>query len=142
MKCSRTILIAGCVGFAAGSWWLVSHINSVPDFSHIVLETEQLQRSCLAEHGQTAAEMPPVKQEIRLPEGGSSSQIYNTYCALQTKQNLPLSEYAGQDAVIWTYTLEGCSTHRAELICTPDGLLLGAMCYDSTQPYYMYPLIT
>ncbi len=141
MKSSRIILIVGCIGFAAGSWWLLCHTPAKPEYARITLQNEQLQRDYLAQYGQTTAEEPPVKLEIRLPKGGSS-QIYNTYCQLQTTQQLPLSEYEGQNAVVWTYTLEGCSTHRAELICSPDGLLLGAMLYDSTEPYYMYPVIT
>lgn len=142
MKTSKLLLFSGCAGAVFGIWLLTAYVTQTEPFDQILLETEESRLLILDEYGQTAAEMPPVTQEIRLPEGGSSSQVYDTYCQLQTKQNLPLAEYAGQEAVIRTYTLAGCSTHKAELICSPDGLLLGAMLYDSTEPYYMYPLIT
>ncbi len=136
------ILVLGCAGFILGLWGLISYTGKQEEYTQILLTSDESRRQCLAEFGQTATDVPPVAQEIRLPEDDTSSQAYDTYCQLQKEQSLPLHEYAGQNAVIWTYTLENCKTHRAELICSPEGLLLGAMCYDCTKPYYMYPLIT
>ena len=48
--------------------------------------------------------------------------IYADYAALQQQQGLPLAEYAGETAVVYTYQLE---KDYAEFLVT-DGILAGA----------------
>lgn len=107
----------------------------------ILLTDDAARRSFLAQYNCTPTEKPPTQSEIILPET-SGSRIYETYCTLQDAQRLPLSEYAGQSAVKWTYYLSASSVCRAELICTSGGVLLGAIHYDCTRFDRMYPLIT
>ncbi len=142
MNHSKLILLLGCTGVILGTGGLLIYTSrhSQP-MQELILSDDAARRSYLAECGQNAAEKPPIQREITLPEGGTS-RIYEAYSALQDTQHLPLSEHAGQDAVVWTYTLTTSETARAELICTPDGLLLGAILYDCTRFDRMYPLIT
>ncbi|MGN0592376.1 MAG: DUF4830 domain-containing protein [Ruminococcus sp.] len=142
MNHSKLILLLGCTGVLIGTGGLLIYAaHHHQPMQELYLKDDSERRSYLAQWGHTAAEEPPVQSEAILPEGGTSS-VYETYCALQEAQHLPLSQYAGQEAVIWTYTLTCSASARAELICTPDGLLLGAMCYDCTRFDRMYALIT
>ncbi|MBO5226547.1 MAG: DUF4830 domain-containing protein [Ruminococcus sp.] len=141
MNKSKTILIFGAAGVFFGSVLLCRCISLDPPAQSFILTTDILRRDFIAECSLSATELPPTYQEIILPEDGSS-EVYESYLLLQDKQRLPLSEYAGQKAVIWTYTLSDNPAYRAELICTPEGLLLGAMCYDCTRFDLMYPMIT
>lgn len=141
MNHSRLILILGCTGAAICTAGLLFYTAHHEPLQEVILTDDAARRSFLAEHGQDAAENPPVQSDVTLP-ADSTSRIYEAYCTLQDTQRLPLSEYSGQDAVIWTYTLTQSPTCRAELICTPEGLLLGAVCYDCTRFDRMYPLIT
>lgn len=142
MNHSRLILFLGCTGAILGTAGLLlytaRHHSPVQER---ILETDAQRRSFLSECGYIAAETPPVQSELTLPEDGTSG-VYEAYCALQDTQQLPLSEYAGQEAVRWTYTLSQGPSCRAELICSPEGLLLGAICYDCTRFDRMYPILT
>ncbi|MBQ8724252.1 MAG: DUF4830 domain-containing protein [Oscillospiraceae bacterium] len=141
MNKSKLLILSGAAGAVMGVFWLCSYINNNPPYEEFILTDDQSRRVFIAEYTSEPTKTPPIRQEITLPEDGSS-KVYETYGMLQDKQRLPLSDYSGQNAVLWTYTLSGCPTARAELICTPDGLLLGAMCYDCTRFDLMYPLIT
>lgn len=141
MNKSKFILISGLSGVIIGTFWLCGYVSKNPSDAQIYLRNDADMRTFISQHTETPTESPPTRQEITLPEDGSS-KIYETYTLLQDKQHLPISDHAGQKAVLWTYTLSYCPDHRAELICTPEGLLLGAICYDCTRFDLMYPLIT
>ena len=66
-----------------------------------------------------------ASQAVRIPQ--SMDGAYANYAALQTYQHLPLADYAGERAVLYTYALQD-SVCRAELL-TADGILIGAQCY-------------
>ncbi len=56
------------------------------------------------------------------------TEIYAEYAALQTRQRLPLMQYAGKHGIVYTYQLEDSGLY-AELL-TADGILIGAQCYQ------------
>lgn len=64
-------------------------------------------------------------QAVRIPQ--TMDGTYADYAALQTYQHLPLADYAGERAVLYTYALQDTAC-RAELL-TADGILIGAQCY-------------
>ncbi|MBQ8515490.1 MAG: DUF4830 domain-containing protein [Ruminococcus sp.] len=142
MNHSRLILFLGCTGAILGTAGLLLYTaRTHSPVQELILDSDAARRSFLSECGRNAAETPPVQSELTLPEGGTSD-IYEAYCALQDTQQLPLLDHAGQKAVRWTYTLSQDPSYRAELICTPEGLLLGAMYYDCTRFDRMYPILT
>ncbi len=141
MNRSLIILTMGIAGVGLGVFGLVRYIDRMPQTEEILLMSDDERRGFLSGYGCIAKEEPPVQQDIILPASGNSS-VFGDYCALQNDQKLPLSEHFGEKAVVWTYTLEGASAEHAEIICTPDGLLLGLMKYDSKNFYRMYPIIT
>lgn len=53
---------------------------------------------------------------------------FAAYAELQRSRGLPLDEYTGREAVVYTYSLRHTSL-CAELL-TADGILIGAQCYD------------
>ena len=55
------------------------------------------------------------------------TEMYQAYAELQTRQRLPLMQYAGKHGVLYTYRLENSDLY-AELL-TADGILIGAQCY-------------
>lgn len=141
MNRSFIILTMGVAGVFLGVVGLVRYIHMNPPAAEILLNSDEARRDFLSECGQIPKDEPPAQLEITLPASGDSS-VFGTYCTLQSEQQLPLSDHFGEEAVMWTYTLEASPTARAELICTPDGLLLGAMGYDCKSFHRMYPLIT
>lgn len=68
-------------------------------------------------------------QTVIVPD---EDDTYADYMALQHIQNLPLTRFTGERAVLYTYTLQGSSL-CAELL-TADGVLIGAQCYLPEQP--------
>lgn len=140
MNRSMIILTMGIAGVGLGIFGLVRYIDQNPQPAEILLSSDEARRALLAEYGCTTKETPPNQQDIILPTGGDTS-VFGDYCALQKEQNLPLSDHFGEEAVIWTYTLDNSPSLRAEIICTPDGLLLGLMRYDNKSFNYMYPII-
>lgn len=141
MNRSFIILTMGVVGVMLGAAGLVRYIHTNPPAAEIVLNSDEARRKFLSEHGKTTKDEPPVELEITLPTGGDTS-VFGTYCDIQQEQSLPLAKHFGENAVMWTYTLNDSPTVRAELICTKDGLLVGAMSYDCTNFHRMYPIIT
>jgi hypothetical protein len=140
MNRSLIILTMGIAGVGLGIFGLVRYIDQNPQPAEILLVSDEARRDILAEYGCTTKEVPPEQQDIILPTGGDMS-VYGDYCALQQEQQLPLSDHFGEEAVMWTYTLEDSPYSRAEIICTPDGLLLGLMRYDNRSFHRMYPII-
>lgn len=141
MNRSLVILAMGIVGVISGAAGLFHYIRSNPPAAEIILSSDSEMRSFLSEYGHNPKNELPSQQEITLP-ASSDSSVFGTYCALQSEQKLPLSQHFGENAIVWTYTVEGLPTTRAELICTKDGLLIGAMCYDRLNFHRMYPVIT
>ncbi|MDD6268632.1 MAG: DUF4830 domain-containing protein [Oscillospiraceae bacterium] len=140
MKRSLAILIAGTAGAIAGAAWLINFTAENPPSYEILLNGDAAMRQFLAEYGCEPNEEPPAQHEITLPASGDST-VFSAYCRLQEQQKLPLEEHFGQEAVKWTYSLDSSSGARAELICTPEGILLGAMRYDCRRFDLMYPVI-
>lgn len=141
MNRSLIILTMGVVGVMLGSAGFVRYIHKNPPAAEIVLNSDEEMRRFLSEYGKTSKDEPPLRLEITLPtECGTS--VFGTYCDIQKEQSLPLSEHFGEEVVMWTYTLNDLPTMRAELICTKDGLLVGAMRYDCINFDHMYPIIT
>lgn len=64
-------------------------------------------------------------QPVRIPAEGAG--VYAVYWELQESQQLPLSEYAGQQGALYTYTIPDRGLY-AELL-TVGGVLAGAQCY-------------
>lgn len=141
MNRSLVILTMGIVGVISGAAGLFHYIRSNPPATEIILSSDSEMRSFLSECGHPPKNEPPLQQEITLP-ASSDSSVFGTYCALQSEQNLPLSQHFGENAIVWTYAVDGLPTARAELICTKDGLLVGAMYYDRLNFHRMYPVIT
>ena len=56
------------------------------------------------------------------------TDTFADYAALQTRQRLPLMQYAGKHGVLYTYRPENSDLY-AELL-TADGMLVGAQCYE------------
>lgn len=141
MNRSLIILTMGVVGVMLGTAGLVCYIHKNPPAAEIVLNSDEEMREFLSEYDKTAKDEPPVKLEITLPKECNTS-VFGTYCDIQKEQSLPLAEHFGEEVVMWTYTLNDLPTMRAELICTKDGLLVGAMRYDCINFHRMYPIIT
>lgn len=141
MNRSLIILTMGVAGVGIGMFGLVRYINQNPPLEEIFLVSDEERRDFLAGYGYMSKEVPPAQQDITLPASGDMS-VFGDYCNLQQEQKLPLSDHFGENAVVWTYTLEDSPSSRAEIICTPDGLLLGLMRYDSKSFHHMYPIIT
>lgn len=139
---SKIILLLGCAGVILGAYGLFAYTSQTNLPREILLTSDEARRTFLREYGQPAAETPPDRTEITLPADGNSSKIYAEYCALQAEQQLPTEYYFGESAVVFTYHLSSSETARAELVCTPEGILVGAMCYDRARFEHMYPLIT
>lgn len=140
MNRSLIIITMGISGVIIGIAGLVRYIKENPPALDILLNGDEARRHFLSECGRAANEEPPAQLEITLPASGGSS-VFRAYCDIQSKQRLPLSEHFSETAVVWTYTLECAPTARAELVCTPEGVLIGAMYYDCTSFENMYPLI-
>lgn len=66
-----------------------------------------------------------VSQGVIVPE---ESAFPAAYAGLQQSLGLPLAEFAGKSAVLYTYSLRHTAL-CAELL-TADGVLIGAQCYD------------
>lgn len=60
-------------------------------------------------------------------DSGNPDQNYQNYIQLQAQQNLPFTDYAGTNGILYTYALKD-SGLCAELL-TADGILVGAQCY-------------
>jgi hypothetical protein len=139
LKRSRWYVWLCGLGILLGSGGLLWYCHATP-VQEIILTDDPARRQYLTQYGCTPDETPPTSAAITLPESDAST-VYAAYLALQKAQQLPLAQYAGTDAVLWTYTLTDDETARAELICTPDGLLLGAMRYDCTRFDRMEPVM-
>lgn len=140
MNRSLVILAMGIAGAVIGTAGLLCYASGADDFRELMLCSDSERRSYISECGKNPCEEPPAQMKITLPAGGDSA-VFGEYCALQTGQGLPLSEHFGEEAVVYTYSLpDDESAGRAELICTPEGLLLGAMYYSCREFYRMYPL--
>lgn len=66
-----------------------------------------------------------ASQTVTVP---AEDGVFSAYAGLQRSRGLPLDEYVGREAVIYTYSLRH-TTLCAELL-TADGILIGAQCYD------------
>lgn len=64
-------------------------------------------------------------QPVRIP--AENTGVYTVYWELQKSQQLPLSEYAGQQGTLYTYEIADKGLY-AELL-TVGGVLAGAQCY-------------
>lgn len=140
MNRSLVILAMGIAGAVIGTAGLLSYASGADDFREFMLYSDSDRRSFIAECVMQPCEEPPAQMKVVLPAGGDSS-VFGEYCRLQEEQQLPLSEHFGEEAVVYTYNIPyEENTGRAELICTPEGLLIGAMYYSSREYYRMYPL--
>ncbi len=141
MNKSKLILTLGLSGIILGVYCLYTCCGKNEESREIILGCDEACRSFLSENGLNATEKPPESVEIVLPSDDSSF-IYGAYCTLQREQHLPVSDYFGKEATVYTYALDTSPTARAELVCSKDGLLLGAMYYDRTSFQSMYAVIT
>lgn len=141
MNRSLIILAAGAAGVILGAAGLISYVRSCPVYSEIILKDDADKRSFLRQWGINVKNEPPEKLEITLPAGGDS-MIFGEYCRLQSSQHLPLSEHFGENADVWTFAADSSPAARIQLICTKDGLLIGAMRYDCTGFDRIYSVIT
>lgn len=94
-----------------------------PALPSVPAATEEQRIAFLRSEGWEAAPIGTQAVTIPQPDG-----IYADYAALQAQQQLPLTEYIGQPAMLYTYALSGTDL-VAELL-TADGILIGAQCYD------------
>lgn len=141
MNRSLIILAAGAAGVILGTAGLISYVRSHPEYSEIILRDDSDKRNFLQNCGILLKREPPEKLEITLPAGGDSV-IFGKYCILQSKQQLPISEHFGESAEVWTYAAESSPSARVQLICTKDGLLIGAMHYECNSFDRMYSVIS
>ncbi len=140
MKKSKLILVLSGCALILGGYVLYNTTHPVSLYSEINLSTEESRRDFLRTCGLSISEMPPDTAEITLPSDDNSI-IYAQYCQLQEKQSLGVKNHFGKPAFAYTYTLTDPETARAELVCTEEGVLIGAMYYDRTSFQNMYPLI-
>ncbi len=68
-------------------------------------------------------------QKVIIPE--TPDDTYQLYFSMQKQQSLPLSDYMGNDATIYTYQLKN-SDFYAELLIS-EGVLVGVQFYDPLQ---------
>lgn len=140
MKKPKLIFALSLCALILGGYVLYNTTHPVSPYAELCLENEESRLAFLKTCGLSISEMPPDTAEITLPSD-DSSLIYNQYCLLQKKQSLGLENHFGEAATVYTYTLTKPETARAELVCTEEGLLVGAMYYNRTSFQNMYPLI-
>lgn len=141
MNRSVFVLAAGGAGVILGTFLLISFAQSRPVYSEIILQSEKDKRNFLENCGVSLKNEPPDIAYITLPMS-SDTKVFGEYCILQSEQNLPLSEHFGEKAEVWTFAAESSACGMVQLICTENGLLVGAMHYDSTSFDRMYSVIT
>ncbi len=104
----------------------LSHAGSRRNrFQHIRAETEDARCSYLASKG-LAAELVGSRA-VTVPSDHSGA--YADYAALQAQLQLPLAEYAGQRAVLYTYRITGSEPPLYAELLTAEGCLIGVQCY-------------
>ena len=102
---------------------ILSHRSREPQAVKIPASTEADRAAYLLSQGYEGEQIN--SRAVRIPQ--TTDGAYADYAALQIAQHLPLSDYAGERAVLYTYALVE-SELRAELL-TADGILIGAQCY-------------
>ena len=118
MKKYSLLLIPAAVIIA-----LVCCHQNTPVLPSIPAATEDQRIAFLRSEGW---EGPPIgTQTITIPQPDG---IYADYAALQAQQQLPLTEYIGQQEMLYTYALKG--TDLIDELLTAEGVLIGAQCYD------------
>ncbi len=98
-----------------------------PEQTTISASTETERKNFLLSNGWEGKQID--SQKITVPE--VIDENYSLYYAMQKQQNLPLPDYLGKEAVIYTYQLENSGLY-AELL-TSDGILIGVQYYDPLQ---------
>ncbi len=140
MKKPKLILTLSLCALILGGYVLYNTARPVSPYAEIILDSEESRRAFLKTCKLSISEMPPDTAEITLPSDDNSI-IYARYCTLQEEQSLGVKNHFGKSATVYTYTIADPETARAELVCTEEGLLVGAMYYDRTSFQNMYPLI-
>ncbi len=92
---------------------------------YIRAETEDARLAWLSSQGIEAERIS--SQAVTVPRNFSGA--YQNYAALQAQLQLPLKEYAGQRAVMYTYSVTGSEPLLYAELLTAEGFLIGVQCY-------------
>ncbi len=103
---------------------ILSH-GSTKQLQDIRTETEQIRLEWLASQGLQA--QPLSSCAVTVPQDFSG--IYEDYAALQSHLRLPLQQYAGQRAVLYTYVITDTNPVMYAELLTAQGRLIGVQCY-------------
>lgn len=98
-----------------------------PEQLPISVATESERENYLLSIGWEAKQID--SQKVIIPE--TPDDTYQLYFSMQKQQNLPLSDYMGNDATIYTYQLKDADFY-AELLIS-EGVLVGVQFYDPLQ---------
>lgn len=123
-KCLAGVLLAGAV-ILCGVWGFSRHDKP----TGIPAATETDREIYLFTQG-WKGEPDPDERTVIVPDAADA--VFAPYAALQAQQGLPVADFAGKTAQVYTYRLYQSELY-AELLCA-DGELIGAMCYDPAAP--------
>lgn len=123
-RCLKYLLILPPLLLCAAAVCL-SHSRSGPKPQYISAATEEARLEWLASQG---LEVVPVSsQAITVPLDFSGN--YADYASLQEQLRLPLGDYAGQRAVMYTYCITESEPAMYVELLTAGGYLIGVQCY-------------